>query len=913
MSEASPQALARATEVRRRALPATAAFVILTGGLAAAIMGQAGAIGWAVAVTVLLVGETELYRRLEMRSRAPGVAAQRWTAAAAFLGSCVYAALPTALWWDGTAAGCAAALGLWVAGGVRHVGGGWTAGIAAAGAAPPIVSLALTPVLKAASTAQPDWDAAVIAVLSGVALILFVARARLAARDERLGVAPGSKHADARAALAQILFDADAFSAFLLDRDLRVVAMSNRVRERWSMDEAEGRPFDEVCPWRPEDWAEQFAVALQGAHVSRVEDEIQTPLGRRWVSWDAMPWRDEAGEIKGLVVHSRDRTDEVQARRTAEANEQRLRMALGASRGVVWEIDLKYETLHWYGDAAPIYGREMTLNQFMAANNPLLADEDRAFVQASFDACVAGEIESFEHRIKRADGSWGWAAVWVRGVRGRSGEVRRVIGQTKDISARKQDEESFLAAMARAEGAIRAKRVMLMDAEASSPPAAIAQAIGSGGETLQRVNVQQMFERLDSLLDEMDARDALLAETLESLRSARELAEHASVSKSRFLAGMSHELRTPLNAIIGYSEILLEEAEDDGRESDQKDIGRVLVAAHQLLGLINEILDLSKIEAGRMDVSVGDFDIADLVAEAVDTVRPMADKNGNVIEVDIEEGIGAARSDALKITQCLLNLLSNASKFTSEGQIVVKARRDATGEWVEMSVADTGIGINEAQVKRLFQPYVQAEASTAQKFGGTGLGLVITRRMMQLLGGDVSVQSTHGKGSTFTLRWPAQIEPVAAEDGDEQALAGAGGEHVVLIIDDEESARDLVARALGRIGVQVRCAETAASGMALARSVKPSLIILDINLPDLTGWELMQTMRADPVCAEIPIIVHSVDDDRKRAMALGACEHLVKPADRDVLAAVVARIVRPAQASVISAAQSPAPPSAKSA
>jgi hypothetical protein len=272
MSDPSPHALARASDLRRRGLPATAAFVILTGGLAAAIMGQAGAIGWAVAVTALLVGETELYRRLELRSTAPGAAAQRWTAAAAFLGSCVYAALPTALWWDGTAAGCAAALGLWVAGAVRHVGGGWTASIAAAGAAPPILSLALSPLLKAASTAQPDWDAAVIAVLSGTALILFVARARLAARDERLGVAPRSSQEDARAALAQILFDADAFSAFLLDKELRVVAMSNRVRERWSMDEAEGRPFVDVCSWQPADWAEQFGLALQGAHVSRVED-----------------------------------------------------------------------------------------------------------------------------------------------------------------------------------------------------------------------------------------------------------------------------------------------------------------------------------------------------------------------------------------------------------------------------------------------------------------------------------------------------------------------------------------------------------------------------------------------------------------------------------------------------------------
>jgi CheY-like chemotaxis protein/two-component sensor histidine kinase len=353
---------------------------------------------------------------------------------------------------------------------------------------------------------------------------------------------------------------------------------------------------------------------------------------------------------------------------------------------------------------------------------------------------------------------------------------------------------------------------------------------------------------------------------------------------------MSHELRTPLNAIIGYSEILQEEAEADGRETDIADIQRVLAAARQLLHLINDILDLSKIESGRMDLSASEFDVAALINEAAATVRPNVEKNGSTLKLEIEADLGVACTDSFKLNQCLLNLLSNAAKFTHDGEIVVQARRD--GDTLEVAVADTGIGMTGEQVGRLFNAFVQADALTARRYGGTGLGLALTRRIMQMLGGDVTVTSVQGKGSTFTLRFPAQLSASSALARiDANAAAGLGHERVVLLIDDEESARDLTARALTRLGFTVHSAVTGAEGLAAARRLRPSLILLDINLPDVTGWDVLAVLTTGEV-ADIPVIIHSIDDSRQRALSSGACEHLVKPADRDVLAAAVLRFAR---------------------
>ncbi len=287
-----------------------------------------------------------------------------------------------------------------------------------------------------------------------------------------------------------------------------------------------------------------------------------------------------------------------------------------------------------------------------------------------------------------------------------------------------------------------------------------AQAVSVANDQAKR---NRPSERLRHIMDEIERRDEELKLAFEQLEEARRAAEEASLTKSQFLATMSHELRTPLNAIIGYGEMLMETAEEDGDAQSREDLARILGAAHRLLALINDVLDLSKIEAGAMEVASDDIDLDALVFEAVETVRPAAAANGTTISIETY-ALGSAQTDGFKLSQCLLNLLSNAAKFTKDGQIKLIGRREqeAGGDWIVFDVIDTGIGIAPEAQARLFQPFVQADASTTRAFGGTGLGLAITRRLARMLGGDVTLVSAPGQGAAFTLRTPARIATESA-------------------------------------------------------------------------------------------------------------------------------------------------------
>ncbi len=388
-----------------------------------------------------------------------------------------------------------------------------------------------------------------------------------------------------------------------------------------------------------------------------------------------------------------------------------------------------------------------------------------------------------------------------------------------------------------------------------------------------------------------DITERVLAQ--EALAAARDAAEAANRAKSTFLANMSHELRTPLSAVIGYSEMLEEELEDLGEPHLVTDIRKIESNARHLLSLINDVLDLSKVEANRMTTYAEDFDVAKLARDAVATVDALVQRKANTITLQLAGDLGTMHSDAVKLRQCLFNLISNAAKFTENGQITLSIRREAVGavDWLEFRVADTGIGMSEEQLGRLFQRFAQADESTTRNFGGTGLGLALTRAFCRLLGGDVAVESTLGEGTAFTLRLPAIMpEQRAADEPDAPAPATAEpGQNTVLVIDDDASQRELLTRFLEREGFAVRTAGDGRTGLEMARALRPRAILLDVMMPQMDGWSVLTALKADADLAAIPVVMASFVHEPGLANALGATDYVVKPVEWEHLKAVMAR------------------------
>jgi signal transduction histidine kinase/DNA-binding response OmpR family regulator len=371
--------------------------------------------------------------------------------------------------------------------------------------------------------------------------------------------------------------------------------------------------------------------------------------------------------------------------------------------------------------------------------------------------------------------------------------------------------------------------------------------------------------------------------------------EVASRHKSEFLANMSHELRTPLNAIIGYSEMLEEDAAELDGGRLVPDLQKINAAGKHLLELINAVLDLSKIEAGKMELYLEAFEVPRLVQDIAAVIRPLAEKNGNRLELECDGAVGAMRADMTKLRQALFNLLSNACKFTERGTVSLRVSRETVDaeDWLRFSVEDTGIGMTAEQMTRLFQEFSQADARTTRRYGGTGLGLALSRRLCRMMGGDVTVESEPGRGSTFTIRLPASVPEAEREPMPPappiEAPTGAG---TILVIDDEEAVRELMQRFLGREGFSVATASGGAEGLRLAREIMPDAITLDVMMPGLDGWAVLAALKADAALADIPVIMLTMLDDRNMGYALGASDYLTKPLDRDRLAAVLAKYRR---------------------
>jgi CheY-like chemotaxis protein/anti-sigma regulatory factor (Ser/Thr protein kinase) len=387
-----------------------------------------------------------------------------------------------------------------------------------------------------------------------------------------------------------------------------------------------------------------------------------------------------------------------------------------------------------------------------------------------------------------------------------------------------------------------------------------------------------------------------------------EAAESANKAKSQFLANMSHELRTPMNAIIGYSEMLTEEAEDLGQSTFIPDLLKINTAGKHLLTLINDILDLSKIEAGKMDLYLETFDIGQTLHDICATFQPLVRDNSNELVLDVPAELGTIYADATKVRQILYNLLSNAFKFTKAGKIVVRARsKTAAGkDQIEFQVTDTGIGMTPEQTTKIFDAFIQADASTTRKYGGTGLGLAITRKFCEMMGGKVSVVSTPGEGTTFTVSIPAEVVDVrklsasldqlataiGAEPPGLPASPASGGAGSVLVIDDDPVIQELMKSFLTKEGYQVTVVSRGEDGLEMARGLRPDVITLDVAMPNMDGWSVLSKLKANPLLADIPVVILTMVEDKSTGYALGAAEYLIKPIDRERLVAIMRKHCR---------------------
>ena len=899
MMSSSQRALAQAYELQRKE-QMTDTLGPVSAALVAMIWLPAWfVVGWALAYVAALTFCRAEFRTWSLVGANP---AKSRLAVMSFGLAAVYTALPWALVLLGDRSAGILGMVMVFAGSLRAVqdfGLGRMVGIAAVA---PYFGPAVFPPLMA-FLAAPSLTVAV-AFISTAALFVYVAGMGMQQVALRQKVTEEADRAEAERQTALLekrrlesIFETPLISLALLDKNLRFRAVSARFAARMGVNPQQviGQTLKEAMPWGPEYWTEASQRALQGERVGRVADQYNLANGETtWSTWENAPWFDDQGQIAGILTYGIDVTDIMRARSEAETNANLLSLALEVGRSAVYEIDLVRQCIAFDKHSERIFGRPVQFSDLDVDSNPGFFDEDKPMIKKTFAAAARGQLESTEHRLRHAVTG---EARWIRcGYRAQkdpaTGRTLRVLVMATDVTERREREEAFAASLGEAEQLLNKRRALLaavaqeLELDPGSPPEA-----SPACPTIEAPDA--MNNRLSRLLTEIGARDSALAEMITVLSDARRQAEASNAAKSQFLANMSHELRTPLNAIIGYSEILLESAEAEARTTDAGDLKRVLAAAKRLLALINEVLDLSKIEAGRMDLDIAGFDVAQMVTAVADTVRLAAAANGNELQLAIAGDVGTAEGDSFRLSQCLLNLMSNAAKFTKEGVIRLSVRREASGagENLVFQVIDTGIGIPPEAQAKVFSPFTQADASTTRAFGGTGLGLTITKRLVELMGGQIHLNSIVGQGSTFTVTVPAQAGAAAAAVtcAEEMAFPASTGPQV-LVVDPDSHARDLAGRALTRLGFSVRFAGGAGEARALAAAMTPALVLLDVALPEGL-WE-GERLLCELAASGAPVLVVSSHDDRGRLSSLGACQSLVKPVERERLCAAALQFAR---------------------
>lgn len=414
----------------------------------------------------------------------------------------------------------------------------------------------------------------------------------------------------------------------------------------------------------------------------------------------------------------------------------------------------------------------------------------------------------------------------------------------------------------------------------------------------------------------LEANDEALKKADEAFKKADEArkkaeteqlkAEDANRAKSEFLANMSHELRTPLNAIIGYSEMLEEDAEDLNQKDFIPELQKIQGAGKHLLGLINDVLDLSKVEAGHMEMHLETFDILPLVKDVVATMQPVITKNSNTLNIQCDDNLGTMVADQVKVRQSLFNLMSNASKFTQNGTITISVSASTTDskDWIEFRIEDTGIGMMPEQLQKIFNAFAQADSSTTRKYGGTGLGLTITKNFVEMMGGTVNVESTVNKGTKFTIQIPQTVRMISASASSKTAAPEnreieanqteersqsvvtkpAGSASImapcsgcVLVIDSDVESCELVWKTLVSQGYFVVLAHNNRKGLKMADQLQPDIILLDMMMSTPEEWRIIRTLKENPKLAKTPVILQTMHADRDLGYSLGATDYLSKP------------------------------------
>ncbi|MFV2054921.1 MAG: response regulator [Thiohalomonadales bacterium] len=427
------------------------------------------------------------------------------------------------------------------------------------------------------------------------------------------------------------------------------------------------------------------------------------------------------------------------------------------------------------------------------------------------------------------------------------------------------------------------------------------------------VEIRQVWYAVEQLFSRLYQRESDVRREHDAAQFALKLkleAEAANKAKSQFLANMSHELRTPLNAIIGYSEMLKEEATLGHQNAYLADLGKIHLAGKTLLALINDVLDLSKVEAGKMQLYLEDVKVKQLVDEVIDTVTPMIEMNNNSLAILCPDGIGSMQTDVAKTKQSLLNLLSNAAKFTRNGSIklIVSHRNDEEGKKILFSVTDNGIGLTRIQLGLLFTAFSQVDSSTTREYSGTGLGLTISRSFCRLMGGDVVAQSELGQGSTFTIQIPVAVSdflqqkkinstPPLVNQRDATRFSRFESERrhkksVILVIDEDEMGCEIALRYLHNEGYDIECESDGANASRHILELKPDVILLDVMTPSASGWDILNYVKTHPLLVHIPVVMMTLVDEKMSAFRLGATAYLVKPVEKNDLINTINRCLR---------------------